>query len=87
VLSKRHQRPDIDALKLLELVQIKLYIYFRVKMARTTKKGGRLHQSTVQGFYKTLQMVYFKYTQMQLPRATNDAVNTESKSSPQRVDT
>ncbi|KAH8145064.1 uncharacterized protein LAJ45_10975 [Morchella importuna] len=75
VLCKRNLRTGTDALRLLTTAEIQLYLLYRLRSSRTIKKKGRLHRSTVEGLFKTLQMVYYKYTQVQLPRKINDAIN------------
>ena len=74
VLSKRYQRTSVDALKLVEPTEIKLYLIFRIKSSPT--EG--LRQSTVLSYYKTLQMVYQLDAKRQLKKPTNDMINRVS---------
>ena len=50
-------------------------IYY-IQRSPTHKKGKQLRQSSILGFYKTLQMVYFLDTWRQLPKTTNEMLNS-----------
>ncbi|RPA90956.1 hypothetical protein L873DRAFT_360229 [Choiromyces venosus 120613-1] len=50
-------------------------LVYRLTHSRSIKNKRRIHRSTVQSYYKTLQMVYLLDTQVALPRLTNDVVN------------
>ena len=57
-----------------------MYLIFRIKASSThgNKKAG-LRQTSVQSYYRTLQMVYYLDTKRQLGKPTNDTMNAVGK--------
>ena len=54
-----------------------MYLMFRIKAA--PKRKEKLRQTSVQSYYKTLQMVYCLDTKRQLGKPTNDMINAVCK--------
>ena len=53
---------------------IKMYLIFRIRSSSGAAKRG-LYRSTVNLYYRTLQMVYQLDTERQLAKSTNDIIN------------
>jgi hypothetical protein len=66
--------PD-EALRNIRVNDIQQYLLFRVVTAR---KGHTLHKSTIETYYKTLQMTYLHTTKRELGRFVNIEVNEVS---------
>ena len=54
-----------------------MYLIFRIEAA--PKRKEKLRQTSVQSYYKTLQMVYCLDTKRQLGKPTNDMINAVCK--------
>ncbi|KAF8534000.1 hypothetical protein BDD12DRAFT_897299 [Trichophaea hybrida] len=74
-LSKRYHRTSENALELAGPVELKLFLMYRIRNSRSHKQQRCLHRSTVQAYYKTLQMVYSLDTKRQIPKETNVIIN------------
>ena len=75
VLRRRYAQSSKDALERAGVNDIKLYLMHRAQGSPKHRRGKGLRQSTVFGFYKTLQMAYFIDTGRQLQKRTNEMVN------------
>ena len=61
----------------MEPADIQMYLIFRIKAS--PKRKEKLRQTSVQSFYKTLQMVYCLDTKRQLGKPTSDMINAVCK--------
>ena len=68
-----------DAFKLVQPEEIKMYLIFRIKSSPTSIRKQNIRQSTVYGYYKTLQMVYCLDARRRLEKPTNDMIHAVSK--------
>ena len=75
VLSKRCKRTSADAFKLVQPEEIGMYLIFRIILSPTSIRKQNIRQSTVYGYYKTLQMVYCLDARRRLEKPTNDMIH------------
>ena len=78
VLSKHCKRTSAVAFKLVEPKEIKMYLIFRIKSSPTSIRKQNIRQSTVYGYYKTLQMVYCLDARQQPEKPINDMIRLGS---------
>ena len=71
VLCRRYAQTSKDTLERAGVKEIKLYLIHRAQGSPNRRLGERLRQSSLFGFFKTLQMVYSIDTKRQLQRAIN----------------
>jgi hypothetical protein len=57
-----------------DVTDIKLFLQYRIQASPKYKNGGKLRQSTVEGYYKNLQTVFALDTKRQLSRETNRSI-------------
>jgi hypothetical protein len=73
-LSQRRKEFASESLARGDVTDIKLFLQYRIQASPKYKKGGKLRQSTVEGYYKNLQTVFALDTKRQLSRETNRSI-------------
>ena len=76
----KRDRASAGALGQVEPADIQMYLIFRIKASSKHKnRESGLRQSSVQSYYKTLQMVYYLDTKRHLGKPTNDMIGAIGK--------
>jgi hypothetical protein len=73
-LSQRRKDSASESLARGDVTDIKLFLQYRIQASPKYKNGGKLRQSTVEGYYKNLQTVFALDTKRQLSRETNRSI-------------